>query len=227
MAGTDCGCAARCGGPCAGWRAAARITRTGPAGRQAVASAGDRDAPRPQPEHDVRSRPGHPRRRGSRAPACVPTARPISGSSRSAAAGSRLARGSSSSSTGGSCSTARATARRCTMPRDSSATGSSARRARPHGIQQLVHPLRARRRAGARGRKVLARRQVAVEERLVSRGSRPGRAPSTPRAAARRRARARFRACGRSSVASTRSSVDLPAPLAPKTPSVGPGRPRR
>src|SRR5262249_19093894 len=49
----------------------------------------------------------------------TPADRPISGSTSSLAAGSRLARGSSSSSNFGLWSTARQTARRCTIPRES------------------------------------------------------------------------------------------------------------
>ena len=60
-----------------------------------------------------------------------PLPRPSSGTTCATAAGSRFASGSSSSSSSGSCRTARATARRWTIPRESSATGSSARACMP------------------------------------------------------------------------------------------------
>ena len=141
-------------------------------------------APRPRPGRPRRParsarrarRAGRARRSASASPPAGswlvttrvrPLARPISGSISSAAAGSRFARGSSSSSSGGSCSTARQTATRCSSPRQSVRTGSSARPARrirssSSSTRALGDAVQARVEA-----QVLARRQVAVQQRLV------------------------------------------------------------
>ena len=97
-----------------------------------------------------------------------PEPRPISGSTSSLAAGSRFARGSSSSRSSGSCSSARHTATRCTIPRESVRTGSSARRSIPTAASSSSPRSRATPCSAAWNAQVLARRELAVEQRLVA-----------------------------------------------------------
>ena len=109
-----------------------------------------------------------------------------------AAPGSRLASGSSSSSSSGSCSSARQIATRCAIPRDSERTGSSARRAIPTASSSSS----ARRRHVVQPRveaQVLARGQVAVEQRLVGEQPDP---PAHRPALARQRAPEHARLAG-------------------------------
>ena len=94
----------------------------------------------------------------------------MSGCTCATAAGSRFDSGSSSSSSSGSCRIARATARRCTIPRESSATGSSARRSMPTASSTLsTRSAAVRDRVQARVvAQVLATAQLAVQQRLVA-----------------------------------------------------------
>ena len=114
-------------------------------------------------------------------------------------------------------------ATRCTIPRESVLTGSSARRSStPRQARSSAHPL-LHRRAGARGSAGSPRRQLAVEQRFVARGSRSPPHLPRPHPGSRLPSTAPSPAWGRSSVASTRNSVVLPAPLGPNTTSVRPG----
>ena len=147
----------------------------------------------------------------------------MSGSTSSLAAGSRLARGSSSNSSSGSCRTARATATRCTMPRESvrsgsrqrffrrtssssSSTRSAATPCRRAWKRRFSRALRSRYRSGS-----CASSPILPRTAHASSGSEEPSTRTLP-------------ACGRSSVASTRSSVLLPAPLGPNTTSDCPAR---
>ena len=156
----------------------------------------------------VRSRPDC-RRRSAARPARSPP-------------GSRFARGSSSSSSSGSCSTALATAARWTIPRESVLQRLVGALRQRHGVEQLARRAPRRRRAGARGSAGSRARSARGRAAARARAARRVRARAQPRRGGSRRARARRRACGRSSVASTLSSVVLPAPFGPNTTSVCP-----
>ena len=105
-------------------------------------------------------------------------------------------------------------------------------RQRPHGVvgarPQPDGARAARRRARAATpcsrawkRRFSRAGQLAVEQRLVAEEADPPAHRPASSGSSWPRTRA-VPACGRSSVASTRSSVDLPAPLGPKTTSVAP-----
>ncbi len=136
--------------------------------RRATSRAGAQIAGRPPRSPSARSAPARPPAGSWLVTTRVrPDARPTSGSSRAVAAGSRLASGSSRSRSSGSCSTARAAATRWTMPRDRTATGSSARAVMPtasstSSMRVGRDVVQARVEA-----QVLPRREVAVEHRLV------------------------------------------------------------
>ena len=112
------------------------------------------------------------------------------------------------------------------MPRESSRTGSSARRSMPTGGEQLLDPRGRPRRAAERGSAGSRVRSARGRAAARARGSRPAPAASSARRAAPRRAPARSPPCGRRSPASTRSRVVLPAPLPPSTASVCPSSTR-
>ena len=150
-----------------------------------------------------------------------PAPRPMSGSTSSPAPGSRLARGSSRSSSSGRAG------RRGIRPGAGPCRATGRGRARRRGApcrrgQQLVDAVRAPRRAAGRGRRGSRARsgrgRAAVRARAVRCAPRMAKArcgsgsPSTETSPA----------WGRSSVARIRSSVDLPAPLWPSTASVAP-----
>ena len=198
----------------------ARLMRTAPARRpRSRARSQQRRRARRAGRARGRPRPGRARRRG-RSRTRVPP--PISGATSAAAPGSSPASGSSSSSSSGSCSTARQTAVRWTIPRENVCTGSSARARSPTASSSSSIARERARRAAARGSAGSRARSGRGRAAARGRGSRrcprtaqPSRGSSWPSTRATPR-------CGRSSVARIRSSVVLPAPLAPKTASVSP-----
>ena len=143
----------------------------------------------------------------------------IAASTARVAAGSRLAVGSSRNSTSGSSAHARARARRCCSPPDSTRAGCCASAARPTARA----PPRARRRARARRRRRGAARSATLAERRAAQHApalehhRLARAAPLPRHRPAHRC-PRWARAGRGS---RRSSTLLPAPLAPSTTCAG------
>ena len=115
--------------------------------------------------------------------------------------------------------------RAATSPRLSVCTGSSARSAQPRRARAARRCARVATPCSRAWKRRFSRaRQLAVEQRVVAeQADLPAHRPAPRRGSSWPSTRA-VPACGRSSVARIRSSVDLPAPLGPKTTSVVPGR---
>ena len=140
--------------------------------------------------------------------------------------GSRPSVGSSSTSTGGSCSSACASPTRRLKPFDRVSTGCSSTPAKPgqaHRVLDSLAPVRGRRSRAPWRRRAGSRRRSFRDRSARPRAGSPARgAPPRRRSARRGRRCGRCRRSGIMKPASIRMVVDLPAPLGPRKPSTSP-----